>query len=427
MQNYLRKENFGVSPSEYVQQTSLEQYIGVDMRQKKPASNLGDGRLDPESENQIPEDFGIDHASYKPPLCLSRSNSPDVSSGFDGSATVVSTMSTYTDNSESSMAVNLDQAVMDSVSRVAENLVLKCGTSLNMASENVSSEKRTLDIYASSCETSSSINEIASDQASCGVTRANLASERQGSASLVQSPVPIGSNSLALPYFFEGQLIDEKVYIQPDGHSAVLVQLPEGSLSLSKLLTLSPTPLPTTASQYSVISENSLVSPSDDQHLSYNAVLPSGSMSTTKAIPTPQSTGELCRVCEDHASGYHYNCLSCESCKKFFQRSVTKCSKFACIYGKKCEIDMYMRKKCQACRLKKCFAVGMRQECVVPQAQYAVKRKAKALKKKPSTTECYSGESEPVKKRAKEQPLKTEEEELIKRLVYFQVHTITLT
>jgi hypothetical protein len=61
---------------------------------------------------------------------------------------------------------------------------------------------------------------------------------------------------------------------------------------------------------------------------------------------------ELCLVCGDRASGYHYNALACEGCKGFFRRSITqsKTSKYLCKYGDRCEIDMYMRRKCQACR-----------------------------------------------------------------------------
>ena len=67
-------------------------------------------------------------------------------------------------------------------------------------------------------------------------------------------------------------------------------------------------------------------------------------------------------MCGDRASGYHYNALACEGCKGFFRRSVTKGQKYACKYGDNCEIDMYMRRKCQACRLKKCYIVGTRSE-----------------------------------------------------------------
>ncbi len=40
-----------------------------------------------------------------------------------------------------------------------------------------------------------------------------------------------------------------------------------------------------------------------------------------------------------------------------------------------------MRRKCQECRLKKCLAVGMRPECVVPETQCAIKRKEKKAQK----------------------------------------------
>ena len=59
---------------------------------------------------------------------------------------------------------------------------------------------------------------------------------------------------------------------------------------------------------------------------------------------------ELCLICGDRASGYHYNALACEGCKGFFRRSITKQQSYACKYGESCEIDMYMRRKCQACR-----------------------------------------------------------------------------
>jgi len=84
----------------------------------------------------------------------------------------------------------------------------------------------------------------------------------------------------------------------------------------------------------------------------------STSMPATNGGGRPQE--ELCLVCGDRASGYHYNALACEGCKGFFRRSVTKDQKYACKYGDGCEIDMYMRRKCQACRLKKCYTVGMR-------------------------------------------------------------------
>ena len=105
-----------------------------------------------------------------------------------------------------------------------------------------------------------------------------------------------------------------------------------------------------------------------------------GNKKTNKG-PVPRPQEELCLVCGDRASGYHYNALACEGCKGFFRRSITRSSSYACKYGDQCEIDMYMRRKCQACRLRKCYVVGMRAECVVPEDQCVRKREAKRQQK----------------------------------------------
>ncbi|VVC33204.1 Nuclear hormone receptor,Zinc finger, nuclear hormone receptor-type,Nuclear hormone receptor, ligand- [Cinara cedri] len=154
---------------------------------------------------------------------------------------------------------------------------------------------------------------------------------------------------------------------------------------------------------------------------------------------------ELCLVCGDRSSGYHYNALTCEGCKGFFRRSITKNAVYQCKYGNNCEIDMYMRRKCQECRLKKCLTVGMRPECVVPEVQCAVKRrekKAQREKDKPNSTTDVSPEiikieppelkvecaepmvmgtpMTPVPYHHQVKPLSGEQRELISRLVYFQ-------
>uniref|UniRef100_A0A8C6SZC3 Nuclear receptor subfamily 1, group H, member 5 n=1 Tax=Neogobius melanostomus TaxID=47308 RepID=A0A8C6SZC3_9GOBI len=83
---------------------------------------------------------------------------------------------------------------------------------------------------------------------------------------------------------------------------------------------------------------------------------------------------ELCVVCGDKASGYHYNALTCEGCKGFFRRSVTKKAVYQCKSGGRCEMDLYMRRKCQDCRLRKCRAVGMLAECLLTEVQCQSKR-----------------------------------------------------
>uniref|UniRef100_A0A3B3CCS3 Nuclear receptor subfamily 1, group H, member 5 n=1 Tax=Oryzias melastigma TaxID=30732 RepID=A0A3B3CCS3_ORYME len=89
---------------------------------------------------------------------------------------------------------------------------------------------------------------------------------------------------------------------------------------------------------------------------------------------------ELCVVCGDKASGYHYNALTCEGCKGFFRRSVTKKAVYRCKSGGSCEMDMYMRRKCQDCRLRKCRAVGMLAECLLTEVQCQSKRLRKGMK-----------------------------------------------
>lgn len=162
-----------------------------------------------------------------------------------------------------------------------------------------------------------------------------------------------------------------------------------------------------------------------------------------KKGPAPRQQEELCLVCGDRASGYHYNALTCEGCKGFFRRSITKNAVYQCKYGNNCDIDMYMRRKCQECRLKKCLSVGMRPECVVPEYQCAIKRESKKAQKdkdRPNSTtregcpltpgsggggrESGSGsdeEKKPVMMNVMGvKPLSASQEDLINKLVYYQ-------
>ncbi|XP_044047728.1 bile acid receptor isoform X1 [Siniperca chuatsi] len=92
---------------------------------------------------------------------------------------------------------------------------------------------------------------------------------------------------------------------------------------------------------------------------------------------------ELCVVCGDKASGYHYNALTCEGCKGFFRRSITKNAVYKCKSGGNCEMDMYMRRKCQECRLRKCKQMGMLAECLLTEIQCKSKRLRKTTKASP--------------------------------------------
>ncbi|XP_071824934.1 oxysterols receptor LXR-alpha-like isoform X2 [Apostichopus japonicus] len=106
-----------------------------------------------------------------------------------------------------------------------------------------------------------------------------------------------------------------------------------------------------------------------------------GSSVKKRKGPAPRMDLELCLVCGDRASGFHYNALSCEGCKGFFRRSITKNAQYKCTRGGNCEMDMYMRRKCQECRLRKCREVGMLPECLLTEEQCKSKRQRKLLKK----------------------------------------------
>ncbi|NP_001117650.1 HIV Tat-specific factor 1 [Oncorhynchus mykiss] len=73
---------------------------------------------------------------------------------------------------------------------------------------------------------------------------------------------------------------------------------------------------------------------------------------------------ELCPVCGDKVSGYHYGLLTCESCKGFFKRTVQNNKRYTCAENQDCKIDKTQRKRCPFCRFQKCLNVGMRLEAV---------------------------------------------------------------
>nr|XP_019591003.1 PREDICTED: estrogen receptor isoform X1 [Rhinolophus sinicus]XP_019591004.1 PREDICTED: estrogen receptor isoform X1 [Rhinolophus sinicus]XP_019591005.1 PREDICTED: estrogen receptor isoform X1 [Rhinolophus sinicus] len=76
------------------------------------------------------------------------------------------------------------------------------------------------------------------------------------------------------------------------------------------------------------------------------------------AVDSAKET-RYCAVCNDYASGYHYGVWSCEGCKAFFKRSIQGHNDYMCPATNQCTIDKNRRKSCQACRLRKCYEVGM--------------------------------------------------------------------
>ncbi|KAL4227341.1 hypothetical protein ACF0H5_012786 [Mactra antiquata] len=79
------------------------------------------------------------------------------------------------------------------------------------------------------------------------------------------------------------------------------------------------------------------------------------------AIPFPFG---VCRICKDKATGLHYGVATCEGCKGFFKRSITKGEQFECLYNNCCDITPVTRSRCKACRFKRCMETGMSVESV---------------------------------------------------------------
>lgn len=77
---------------------------------------------------------------------------------------------------------------------------------------------------------------------------------------------------------------------------------------------------------------------------------------------TKEGIEELCPVCGDKVSGYHYGLLTCESCKGFFKRTVQNKKVYQCVADRSCHIDKSQRKRCPFCRFQKCLDVGMKLE-----------------------------------------------------------------
>ena len=93
------------------------------------------------------------------------------------------------------------------------------------------------------------------------------------------------------------------------------------------------------------------------------------------------SENNLCRVCNAPALFINFGARSCSSCKMFFKRNAEQPKvrkrnyflenfavffkeRFSCKFENHCEMNMYTRRFCSACRLAKCFASGMRMELI---------------------------------------------------------------
>ncbi|KAH8300474.1 hypothetical protein KR018_008320, partial [Drosophila ironensis] len=76
--------------------------------------------------------------------------------------------------------------------------------------------------------------------------------------------------------------------------------------------------------------------------------------------PLHLQMNQTCKVCGEPAAGFHFGAFTCEGCKSFFGRSYNNISTISeCKNEGKCIIDKKNRTTCKACRLRKCYNVGM--------------------------------------------------------------------
>nr|XP_025716517.1 nuclear receptor subfamily 1 group I member 3 isoform X3 [Callorhinus ursinus] len=88
-----------------------------------------------------------------------------------------------------------------------------------------------------------------------------------------------------------------------------------------------------------------------------------------------------CMVCGDRATGYHFHALTCEGCKGFFRRTVSKNTGLTCPFAGNCKVNKAQRRHCPACRLQKCLDAGMKKEMILS-AEALVQRRAKQAQRR---------------------------------------------
>ncbi len=77
-------------------------------------------------------------------------------------------------------------------------------------------------------------------------------------------------------------------------------------------------------------------------------------------------------------------CLFSPGCKAFFKRSIQGTNEYICPATNTCTIDKHRRKSCQACRLRRCYEVGMTKGTTRRERKY--RRKAVSVCKITSTS-----------------------------------------
>ncbi|XP_025095026.1 nuclear hormone receptor HR96-like isoform X2 [Pomacea canaliculata] len=105
---------------------------------------------------------------------------------------------------------------------------------------------------------------------------------------------------------------------------------------------------------------------------------------------------KICGVCGDRALGYNFNAVTCESCKAFFRRNAFKDKQIKCLFKGDCIIDLRTRRFCPACRIKKCFEIGMKRDMILDENERKA-RMAKVLQNRVKKTSVQSTPNADIK------------------------------
>ncbi|CAF0720031.1 unnamed protein product [Rotaria sp. Silwood1] len=113
---------------------------------------------------------------------------------------------------------------------------------------------------------------------------------------------------------------------------------------------------------------------SNNSSLDRNPLYEMNNRHNKSTITHPKPT-LYCVVCGDHAFGYNFDAISCESCKAFFRRNALRPpNDLKCRGNGHCEVTVEKRKRCKKCRLDKCFRMGMRKEWILSEQDKQRKR-----------------------------------------------------
>lgn len=85
-----------------------------------------------------------------------------------------------------------------------------------------------------------------------------------------------------------------------------------------------------------------------------------------------------CKVCFGRGSGLHYGVNSCESCKSFFRRCLTRKEEYKCMKNGDCQVTSQVRGNCSGCRYHRCLEVGMSKEAACL-GRYTLSRRTRTI------------------------------------------------